>query len=385
MKKLTLILLAVLSIQLSFAQISTDKTAKKDSLTLHGQLGLTLGVGNIESPIYHVNGRYIPELVYKRSFTNDKSFDLKLSLQFNSSSWHTDVHSTNDMSLNFYRARARYKTKTVDIKAGLQELELGSSKIFRRLQWFNLTSLTDPQRIAEGNFGLSTRFTLSDKSNILIWGLTDDDGFTSTDFSPRPKDIINSGIRISQDVNKGAIALSYNYAGIKINDPSWLRTRNRVHKFGLEGKWDLGIDLWLEMEHVINNYPQFMMFHETAINPGIGHMFEIGNGLDVAFEHLFQWHFTNDQELVSNIHQQSSALRLSYPFGSRNKISLLSTYNWTDEKSYNTINLQHNFNKLSLHLIANLNAAQPAYGLNLPFQSSYSNGPGFQIMAIYKH
>jgi hypothetical protein len=74
----------------------------------------------------------------------------------------------------------------------------------------------------------------------------------------------------------------------------------------------------------------------------------------------------------------------SYPIGMFDNISAIVYYDWYEKKSYNFLNWQKQYNKLTLHLMAYVNPKI----YNIPSQSfdeMLYAGKGLQFMLVYNH
>ena len=112
--------------------------------------------------------RYLPEVKYKETLTQDWTFDLALAAYLFSLD-APEVEATEDAEI--FRAWGRIYNDTLEIKIGLQELTFGPAVYLRSLQWFDTKNPLDPTSFTKGVKSILLRFSSSDNSTGWLWGL----------------------------------------------------------------------------------------------------------------------------------------------------------------------------------------------------------------------
>jgi len=335
--KLKLFALMVIGLNVNtFAQDSIHHS-RKDTLIFSGQMSAwgLYNQGN-SLPLY-LGARYIPTLDYTIQFKNDRKLDFEASANlYGSTGFNPFYKNKTDGSLMPYRAWARYSTKQLEIRLGLQKINFGSASMLRPLMWFDQIDPRDPLQLTNGVWGLLGRYYFLNNANLWLWCLYGND-------KSRPWDIIKTnqkypefGGRFQSPVPKGEVAISYHHRaadsqGFDSSVPEYpLVEENRL---GLDGKWDLGVGLWFEGTWINKNKDLGMFTNQEILNVGTDNTYSIGNGLNVVFEQLL---LSYDKKAFTFSKSISfSGLSLSYPVSIIDNISGISYYDWTNNVTYN--------------------------------------------------
>ena len=362
------------------------KPAVKDTLVFSGQLS-SWGLYNQENnlPVY-ASIRYIPTLNYAIKLPQIRQFDFEGSANtFGTLGFRPFDATHSDGSLQLYRAWTRYSTKNLEIRLGLQKINFGSATLLRPLMWFDQLDPRDPLQLTNGVWGVLGRYYFLNNANLWLWCLYGND-------KPRPwdMDITNPkypefGGRIQYPVSKGEVAITFHhrvsdFQGSELSIPDYHAiTENRV---GLDGKWDLGVGVWFEGTFVHKNQDVGILTNTEILNLGTDNTYNIGNGLNVVFEQLL---LSYDQRAFAYSTPTSfSGLSLSYPIGMLDNLSLISYFDWTNNTSYNFLNLKRQFNKIALYVMAFWNPKN--YQLPQQFNSgNFYSGKGIQLMIVFNH
>jgi hypothetical protein len=154
---------------------------------------------------------------------------------------------------------------------------------------------------------------------------------------------------------------------------------NRV---GIDGKWDLGVGLWVEGSWIGKNKNLGKYTNNETVNIGTDYTFGLGNGLNIIIEHLIT---SYDETAFSFSNVVSfTGLSASYPIGLFNNISAIVFYNWGNNSVYNFINWRRQLDKFSLYLMAYWNPdnyIMPQFGGT----EALFAGKGIQIMLAFNH
>lgn len=358
----------------------------QDSLSFKGQVSAWLLYnGSNELPVY-TGARYIPQMNYEIALKNNHKIDFEASLNINGSA---GIHPFDSLytsgQLKPYRAWVRYSTQQFELRAGLQKLNFGSASLMRPLMWFDEVDPRDPLKLTDGVWGILGRYYFLNNTNIWLWGLYGNNDPRGWEFAGTNRHFPELGGRIQVPVPKGEAAISYHH---RIAD-----TRNSVlvmpeynevveNRIGFDIKLDLVTGLWFEGSWVNKNQELGPFTNHEILNAGIDYTFDLGNGLYMAYEQLlsaydesaFRFQNTNSFSLFT----------LSYPIGLFDNLSGILYYDWKNNRTYNFINWQKQFNNLSLFLIGFWNPGI----YKIPLQGEGQNlfaGKGIQIMLVMNH
>jgi len=369
----------------SYPQDTLNPKAK-DTLIFSGQLSAWGLYNNGNSLPVYIGARYIPTLNYSIKLRNDRKLDFEASANLYGNVGIKPGDETRpDGSLIPYRAWARYSTKQLEIRLGLQKINFGSATLLRPLMWFDQIDPRDPLQLTNGVWGLLGRYYFLNNANLWLWCLYGND-------KPRPWDVIKTsknfpefGGRFQTPVPKGEVGFSFHRRYVNINNLGLVRPGSPTeaeNRIGLDGKWDLGVGLWFEGTW-INTKKYFQLLSNTEIlNVGIDNTFSIGNGLNVVAEQLL---FSYDKRaFVFSKSVSFTGLSLSYPISMIDNLSAISYYDWTNKTSYNFLNLKRQFNKVAFYIMAFWNPKN----YQLPQQDNSANfysGKGIQLMLVFNH
>lgn len=357
-----------------------------DTVQFSGQLSVW-GHYNHSSPLpVSLGGRYIPAVYYGLIFPKNHILDFETSLNvFGSigSRPFDSIRSSGDVAP--YRAWARYSSRQMEIRLGLQKINFGSATLLRPLMWFDQVDPRDPLKITNGVWGLLGRYYFLNNANLWLWCLAGNHKARPWDIGSTHKNTPELGARFQTPVPKGELGITYHFREADTrNAGSAIPAFEEIpeHRIGLDGKWDLGAGLWFEGAWIQKEINLGILTNQEILNIGTDYTFNIGNGLNVIFEQLlvasdeYAFTFSNNLSL--------SGFSAGYPLGIVDHLNVIVYYDWKNRNAYNFINWNHTFKDLSLYLMAYLNPEQ----YQLP-QQGYSDdsyaGPGIQIMLVYHH
>jgi hypothetical protein len=358
----------------------------QDSLDFRGQLSLWVNYNHGNDLPVHLGGRYIPQLNYVSSLKNDKKIDFEASVNINGS---TGLHPFDSARFNGqlkpYRLWARYSTKQLEIRAGLQKINFGSASLLRPLMWFDQVDPRDPLKLTDGVWGVLGRYYFLNNANIWLWGLYGNKDPRGWEPAGTNNHYPEAGGRIQLPVPKGEAAITYHH---RVADTRNLGSlvpyypevpENRI---GFDIKLDLAVGFWIEGSWTKKNKDLGIFTNQEILNAGIDYTFGIGNGLYVIFEQLVA---ANDEKAFNFDNKSSfSLLSLSYPIGLFDNLSGIVYFDWKNNKSYNFLNWQKQLNNITFYLMGYWNPVQ----YNIPAQGSGENifaGKGLQVMFVLNH
>lgn len=128
-----------------FILFTSSIAIAQNSLEFKGQLSALGSFSPDNEKDYFLGARYIPEIDYKIAIDSVKTFDFMVSGNaYANVLFHPFDQSTSNASLDPYRIWARYTTKKLELRLGLQKIDFGTAVILRPLQWFNEIDPRDP-------------------------------------------------------------------------------------------------------------------------------------------------------------------------------------------------------------------------------------------------
>lgn len=367
--------------------ILSPKGKAQNTFNYDGQL---LGVANW-SPQNDarglLNGRYLPELNYNWKLDSTRNWYFEASANAHGSAFFYKNDSVHiEGNIKFYRIWTRFSGKQYEIRLGLQKIDFGSAMVLRPLQWFNEIDPRDPLSITNGVNAVLGRYYFLNNANIWIWALYGNQDPRGFDLEKSFKKDPEFGGRFQYPVPKGELALSYHHRTADASDltdnPDF--TQIPENRIALDGKWDVGVGLWFESSIVEKSINIGEFTHQTLVTLGMDYTFGLGSGLNVMAEHFIFGYDQNHIGFASTYN--ASALRISYPLGFFDNLSMFGTYSWESQAASFFLNYQHSFKKLTGFFMTYYT---PKTALNMgneesKFISSFA-GPGLRVMLVFNH
>lgn len=376
-----------------FLCMSIDQAMGQDAalrptgnLSFKGQLSAYthLNLGN-DLPWWS-GGRYIPQLNYELDLKQDRKIDFEASanmygnmglLPFDSSSFNGDLKP--------YRIWARYSTQQFELRVGLQKINFGSASILRPLMWFDQIDPRDPLQLTDGVWGILARYYFLNNANIWLWGLYGNDRIKGWETFPSRASYPEFGGRFQTPLPRGEAALSYHH---RIADASMLDNGapdlNKVpeNRFGFDAKFDIVVGFWLEASWSNFNGQLSRFTNQEIINLGVDYTFGVGNGLTVILEQLVASY--DEKAFAFKDALNFSLVNVTYPIGMFDSVNAIVYYDWTNNRIYNFLNWQKQFNKFTFYLMGYLNPKD----YQIPtqdFDEVLYAGNGIQVMLVFNH
>ncbi|PWJ44631.1 hypothetical protein [Sediminitomix flava] len=380
MKKLYLLFTIFFLFNISaFAQSELEFKGMLTGFTNYGAEG--------EYPMWS-GARYIPELGYDFTFDSLQSFSIEASANIYGSVQYPHENGAEwDGYVKPYRLWARYKYKNTELRVGLQKIDFGSSTLLRPIQWFNEIDPRDPLGLTNGINAALARYYFSNNANLWLWTLYGNEGRRGYDLLESDKKSPEFGGRFQYPVPKGELAFTYHHRNATLDsfdeelNPLFIETIE--NKWGLDGKWDVGVGLWFEATYTKQNQNIGMLTNQSLVNLGTDYTFGLGNGLNVVLEHLSG--FYGEEFNKTDYKTNTTATSLAYPIGFFDNISTMMYYDWGTEKAGFFISYDHQFNLFTTYLMLYYNPTAE----ETPFQtndlSQMSPGFGARVMLVYNH
>ncbi len=358
----------------------------QNHLDFSGQLSVYTHINPDNKLPWWSGCRYIPQLNYKYGLTDNQLIDFETSANLYGNVGLKPFDSADASGgIKPYRIWARYSTSQLEIRAGLQKINFGSASILRPLMWFDQIDPRDPLKLTDGVWGLLVRYYFLNNMNIWLWGLYGNGNLKGWEFINSKKNVPEFGGRFQTPLPKGEAGFAYHHRDAdcsNLSDSSICFGRVTENRFGLDAKFDILIGLWVEASwsHFKENIGMYSNLE--IMNLGMDYTFGLGNGLTVIYEQLVTSYDENAFEFKHTT--VFSLLNLSYPVGMFDRISAIAYYDWSNNKSYNFLTWQKQFNKFTFYLMGYMNPKD----YNIPTQGAdemlYA-GNGIQLMMVFYH
>jgi hypothetical protein len=357
-----------------------------DSVSFKGQLSVWEHYNPNNKLPFWTGGRYIPQLNFEIKPARNRLIDFESSANIYGNAGLKSFDTTSfDGDIKPYRLWARYSSQQFEFRLGLQKINFGSASLLRPLMWFDQIDPRDPLQLTDGVWSALARYYFLNNANIWLWALYGNKNPKGWELIKTNKKIPEMGGRFQIPVPKGEAAFSYHHRIADNRDFSsaiWFYDRIPEDRFGFDAKFDLVIGCWIEASWINRNKNIGRYTNQEIINLGGDYTFGVGNGLTVVFEQLIAAYDEKAFKFDQNI--TFSLLNMTYPIGLFDKINVIIYYDWINKASYNFINWQKQFNKISLYLMGYINPRN----YNIPAQGAAEKlyaGSGIQLMFVYNH
>jgi hypothetical protein len=338
--------------------------------------------------------RFIPELKFSLALNPRLTLDAEASADaFITTVLPPSGPHPVDGDVSPYRAWIRLSTSRFEARAGLQKLSFGSAALFRPLMWFDSLDPRDPLQLTDGVTGLLLRYYGTGNANFWAWGLYGNSDRRGFDLAPPDDRSPEFGGRAQVPLFKGEIAATYHRRRAAIDGlvpadtlpPDYPLPVAPVpeDRFGLDGKWDVGVGLWFEGT-LVHQHTDLLTFpfqpYQRALTVGIDYTFGLGNGLTAIAE---QFRLAYAPSAFGRGDGMSfSALLLRYPLGLLDEVSGIFYYDWENRGVYRFLGWKHTTDALSLNVIVFWNPAEPVVFQSRPGTAAFT-GTGFQLLLAY--
>ena len=370
---------------LSAAVLLTD-TAAAQSVSVQGQVSTWFTLNDTDPSTPGVGVRYVPSLSLEHQLTDSRLLDGEVSLNAygfgESPGWH-DLDTTG--RLKPYRVWARFKTSRFEARGGLQKINFGSALLLRPLRWFDSVDPRDPLQITEGVYGLLVREYLPRNYTVWAWGLYGNDHLKGLEVSPTRERTPEFGGRFQAPLAKGEIAFTTHHRRADLSkglttivageDPT-----ARESRYGLDGKWDIGVGIWFEGAAIRQTRPALPSVDSGALTLGADYTFGLGNGLHVLGEYFVQ-------ETSGDLSTRFSAVSVNYPLGLLDSLSAILYVDTARSDVYRFINWQRTYDSWQFYFMGFWNPRQLAIFSQTATSVGRNplSGRGIQIMAVFNH
>jgi hypothetical protein len=394
MGKLAFSLLAVMALLVpSLAQTASQRSTP--AFSLGGQLSLQSSArfDTALAPFFSL--RFIPELKFttvSASRPNARvTIDAEASVNaYGSAYLYGDAPANLDGDIKPYRAWLRLSTSRFEARVGLQKVSFGSATLFRPMMWFDSMDPRDPLQLANGVYALLLRYYTRGNANFWGWAMYGNDARRGFDLAPPDDKTPEFGGRVQVPLFKGEIAATYHHRKATIDGLTPVMDPLAASpvpvepvpedRFGLDGKWDLGVGVWLEGALVHQQTTLLPLPYQLSLTAGLDYTFGLGRGLNVVFEH-FRLE-SSAAAFAAGEARSVSAILLRYPLGLSDELTAIFYYDWKGDELYKFLSWRRTSDALSFSAILFWNPEAPLLYPGQPGSSSFA-GTGLQLVLGY--
>lgn len=390
--------LFLLTASSGMAEVRSDSLSATESvsLSLNGQLAGWSAIQFSNPALWLTGGRFVPTLTGRKEINSGRGWDGEMSLNINGSAiWSRDSAPDYNGQFKPYRVWLRYYTPDFEIRAGLQKINFGAAKMLRPLMWFDGMDIRDPLQLTDGVYGLLGKYYFQNNAGIWTWILAGNHRPKGYEWAGTAIWSPELGGRVQLPLGPGELALSYNHrmvnplhtlSGWSDNESPPIPTESlSEHKVGFDGKWDLGIGLWIEGSlTALEEVPGSVLPSRTdLLNLGMDYTFAFGNGLGISLEY-FRYH-AGEKFITDGNSAEILASMVTYPLSLIDNMSLMIFYVPSPGRSYwmNYLTWSRTYDQLSVYLIGFINPET----YNLPMMTTQGRnifaGKGLQLMLSY--
>jgi hypothetical protein len=361
--------------------------ARGQTFSLSGQASGWVSLNDNKPSTPRFGLRYLPSLSFRSSLSGSHTLDVEVSVNaFASGSAPGWTDLDTEGRIKAYRAWIRYSSNQFEARLGLQKINFGSASMLRPLMWFDRIDPRDPLQITDGVTGLLLRYYFLNNANIWIWGLTGNNKAKGWEISPAKKNTLEMGGRVQLPVPAGELGLTTHHRTVDLSrglpefqglaDPFAPESR-----YALDGKWDVGIGLWVEASLIRQKHRALLSSFRRALTVGADYTFAVGSGLYAMAEHFI--YQTSDKPLSKGEGIEFTALSAGYSLGLLDRISAIVYYDWANRQTYNFISLQRTTDNWQFYIMGFWNPA--VFRIYQQTGGNFFTGKGFQIMVVYNH
>jgi hypothetical protein len=263
--------------------------------------------------------RYLPEAQFAVPLGGELELDAVASVN-GSVSAAARVANRPEVTarLRPYRASVRLSGARFEARAGLQKLSFGSAALLRPLAWFDRVDPRDPLELTDGVWGLLGRYYLPGNANLWAWGLIGNSSPKGWETFGTERWQPEFGGRAQVPVPRGEAGISLHRRSVAVvwamsPLPRAETTAAAETRIGLDGRWDLGVGLWVEAVAGRTESEHMPYPWQRLVTVGVDYTLPVGSGLSVLTEHLYASNGVTALGRDADAHV--TAVSLSLPLG----------------------------------------------------------------------
>lgn len=360
--------------------VSSSFSLCAQSVSIQGQLSAWCISTTEDFPLASGGARYIPETTVQTSCGSE--YEISASLSLNGSLAYSRS-SGGEGRVKLYRAWARIATPRTEARIGLQKINFGSATLFRPLMWFDRIDPRDPLQLTDGVYALLARAYCSDNTNVWAWVLSGNEAAKGWEMLPSERKTPEYGGRIQIPLSTGELALSYHRRRVVVPRPLASAVAAPENRYGLDGKWDIGIGLWFEtaLHHLRVDIPG--LTYQRLWVVGADYTIALGNGFGITAERFRadnpQTPFGSSSSLVS-----LWALMIGYPVSILDRVSLMIFRDDKNHHWYRLLTWQQTYDTWMMYVLLFSNPGHAALS-QLRSGGLALGGTGVQFMVVFNH
>ena len=373
------------SIRLALFVAALAGVAAGQKLDFNGQASGWLTFNRDPSYQAQTGLRYIPSL----SMALPPRLDAELSVNVSASALTRSLGSidTTYVRVKPYRGWARFSTARFEARAGLQKVNFGSATLLRPLQWFDRIDPHDPLGLTDGVYGLLGRYYFQNNINLWAWGLIGNSSAKGWEQVGSERWTPEFGGRAQLPVSRGEVAVTYHHRRFddSIPAPEQVEVPLDEDRVGLDGKWDVGVGLWVEaaMSRQASETWGYTSWQRAA-TVGLDYTIGVGNGLALMAEHMVAGLAGEPFGRAYTPDAQVSALMFSYPLSLLDNIRGFVYFNWENQDLYRFVGWERTLDSWVFSASVFWNPDRPQ-GLTGQPNSGAAGGKGLQLMVAFNH
>lgn len=333
--------------------------------------------------------RFIPTINFDDSIVSKYVLDAEAAFNTTGQWYYEDyAYTDNYQSFKPYRMWIRLSNERMELRAGLQKINFGSSTMLRPLMWFDQMDPRDPLQLTDGVYALLGRYYFKNNANLWLWSLWGNKNTKGLETFGTPKKSAEFGGRFQYPTAKGEVALSLHHRPMDLGismlpDSLGLSGLYDENRIAFDGKWDLGVGLAVELAYI--NTPKaddhyLLNKHQLFSNIGLDYTFGIGSGLNVTLEYFSYSMLDNNNKIKQPLNFIAS--QWSYPIGFIDRLSAIVYYHVDEEKIYSFINFNRQYDNWTFYIMAFWNPEEYQI-INYNAERNLFAGKGIQIMTVY--
>jgi hypothetical protein len=337
----------------------------------------------------YVSLRVIPRIDVRLTSGRGVTIDGEVSVNaLGTVTFPSDQSTQADGDLTAYRVWGRFATPRFEARAGLQEISFGSATLFRPLMWFDSLDPRDPLQLTEGVYALLLRFHTSGNAALSAWTMYGNEAQRGWDLAAPDPDTPEFGGRVQVPLFKGEFGAAYHHrkADIGALAPPGVPEGQAVaepvpeDRIGFDGKWDLGVGVWLEGAIVHQHGNAVPAPYQRALTVGLDYTFGVGNGLTALAEHFRL--DSSDEAFGGGEARNFTALLLRYPLGLLDELTGIFYCDWKTGEVSRFVTWKRTYDSLAFNVILFNNPEQVTAFPGRTTTTSFA-GTGVQFLLSY--
>ncbi len=344
---------------------------------LKGQLSATLVVNQDRSADEFIGLRYIPEMFV----STGSGFDFYAAVNgYKNYQGNSLANFSSEGKIKAYRLWLRFSGSQYEFRLGLQKINFGPAFLLRPLMWFDRIDPRDPLQLTDGVWGLLFRYYFLNNANVWLWALYGSDETKGWEIFPTSENKPEFGARIQLPFLRGEIGATAHFRQADFYPQE--KRKFSESRFAFDGKWDVGIGLWVEAAMTHQNEESIPFKYQKMATFGADYTFALGNGLHILGEY-FLTRVSRDF-YDSDFKFDISALLVDYPIGLMDQIFTFFYYDWKNNDFYRLFRWQRTYDRWSWHLMAFWNPEQNLLPEEINSQMLFS-GKGLMLIVVFNH